>query len=126
MFFTQEDYKKIEQWLKNSSIKDSDFKETEDIKDTDTIVIVQDGSNKKIKLKFFTEQLLDTGSSDFINVTNKYKDVLSLQDAIIKIPTKSRKEGLVITFKNITGDWEIHQFIGHINQWNFIDQWKKI
>lgn len=124
MFFTQEDYKKIEQWLKNSSIKDSEFTEVDNIKDTDTIVVVQDGDNKKIKLKALIDQILNLGVADFVNITDKYDHTfITLEEAISKIPVKARKTGQVITFKDDNGNWRIYQFKGYLNQWNILDQW---
>lgn len=124
MFFTQEDYEKIEQWLKNSSIKDSEFTEVDNIKDTDTIVVVQDGYNKKIRLKALIDQILNFGVADFVNITDKYDHTfITLEEAISKIPVKARKTGQVITFKDDNGNWRIYQFKGYLNQWNILDQW---
>ncbi len=48
MFFTYEDYKKIEEWLKHRAVKDSQFEEASSLNDCDKIPIVQDGDNKTI------------------------------------------------------------------------------
>lgn len=48
MFFTKEDYKKIEDWFKHRAVKDSQFPETDDLGDCDLIPIVQEGENKTI------------------------------------------------------------------------------
>ena len=54
MFFTREDYKKIENWLKNKSIKDTEFLTANNLTGEELIVIVQDGENKKVHLKDIT------------------------------------------------------------------------
>lgn len=48
MFFTYEDYKKIEEWLKHRAVKDSQFEEADSLNKCDKIPIVQDGENKTI------------------------------------------------------------------------------
>ena len=39
MFFTEQDYKRIESWIKLNSIKDSDMVPIEKLQDDDTIVL---------------------------------------------------------------------------------------
>ena len=52
MFFTQEDYRKIEEYLKLNSKKDTDFEDlaAENITADDYIVIVHNGQNKKVRV----------------------------------------------------------------------------
>ena len=52
MFFTQEDYRKIEEYLKLNSKKDTDFEDlaAENITANDYIVIVHNGQNKKVRV----------------------------------------------------------------------------
>lgn len=50
MFLTQEDYKKIESWLKLNSKKDTDFPESNILTGNEYIAIVQDGENKKVSI----------------------------------------------------------------------------
>ena len=50
MFFTQEDYLKIEKWLKARAVKDSQFDEVLDINnisDEDYITFIKNGINSK-------------------------------------------------------------------------------
>ena len=51
MFFTQEDYKKIENWLKERAVKDTDFNYAGGINGEEYVVIVQNGKNKKVSIK---------------------------------------------------------------------------
>lgn len=52
MYFTQEDFKKIEQYIKKTAVKDTEFPAASiDIGDEDSIVIVQDGVNKIMTIK---------------------------------------------------------------------------
>lgn len=48
MFFTQDDYKKIEEWLKKRAIKDIDLPEVNILNLNDKIPIIQDNQNKII------------------------------------------------------------------------------
>lgn len=45
MFFTQEDFRKIEQWLQARTIKDSQLSKARPIDGTESLAIVQDGRN---------------------------------------------------------------------------------
>ena len=50
MYFTQEDYNKIREWLLRNSVKDTEFPTTSSVTDNDTISIVQNGENKKLAI----------------------------------------------------------------------------
>lgn len=128
MFFTQEDYKKIYNWIKLHSIKDSDFPDARPLDGRETVTIVQQGHNVKFLLRDFLEQLLLLNTTDFINVTERYNlGHISLFEAIKAIPYRSRKVGQVITFLNEDGNWKIYQFRGERkNQWNILTLWVDI
>lgn len=128
MFFTQEDYKKIQQWLIKNSVKDTEFNEANiPFNGEETITIVQNNQNKKVFLKDFISQIFNLGVPDFINVSEKYDNYnISLEEAIRLIPSRARKRGQVITFLNNENHWNIYQFVGALNQWNILDQWEII
>lgn len=129
MFFTQEDYRKIEKWLLENSKKDTDFVgAATPLTGTETIAFVQDGHNVKVLLNDLTKQLFLLGASDFLNITDKYgESYITLSQAISLIPYKSRKTGQVITFLNEEGKWVIYQFRGTAkNQWNNLTLWVDI
>ena len=73
MYFSQEDYIKIENWLYKRSMKDSDFEEAEPLNGNEFIAIVQNGSNKKISIREFVNKLYRYNINDFLNVTSIYK-----------------------------------------------------
>lgn len=125
MFFTTDDYKKIQQWLLANSIKDTEFNEARVPFGTEeTITIVQDNQNKKIFLSDFVNQIFGLGAPDFINIDHKCNSSNnSLEEAIKLIPSRARKTGQVITFTDSNGAWKVYQFRGALNQWNIIDQW---
>lgn len=125
MFFTQEDYRKIEKWLLANSVKDTEFAgAATPLKGNETVVLVQDGKNVKTSVKDIVDQFFLLGVSDFLNITDKYgESYISIDQAIQLIPAKARKEGQVITFLNTDGNWEIYQFIGKLNQWNNPTLW---
>lgn len=129
MFFTQEDYRKIEKWLLENSKKDTDFVgAATPLTGTEIIAFVQDGHNVKVLLNDLTKQLFLLGASDFLNITDKYgESYITLSQAISLIPHKSRKTGQVITFLNEEGKWVIYQFRGTAkNQWNNLTLWVDI
>lgn len=126
MFFTQEDYRKIEKWLLANSRKDTDFVgAATPLKGNETVVLVQNGKNVKASVKDVVEQLFLLGVSDFVNITDKYgESYISLSQAIELIPYKSRKIGQVVTFLDDTGKWSMYQFQGlRKNQWNTLSLW---
>lgn len=124
MYFTQEDYKKIENWLSKKSVKDSDFQEALPLNGEEIITVVQSGHNKKVNIREFIDKIYKYNGSDFTNITNIYKvENITLEEAINFIPIVNRKKGQVITFLNTDSNWEIYQFIGELNQWNNLDFW---
>ena len=60
MYFTQDDYKKIDSWLKLNSIRDSDMPSTTTLQEEDTLVLTQKKGtkfqNNKIKASDFLSQ----------------------------------------------------------------------
>jgi hypothetical protein len=126
MFFTTEDYKKIQEWLQHNSIKDTDLPDTGELTGTETLVIVQNGKNVRVSLSEFIDKLFLIGVPDFINTTDKY-EAHSLEDTIKAIPVKSRKIGQIVTFITDEGEWKIYQFRGQrVNQWNTDSLWIEI
>lgn len=126
MFFTQEDYRKIEKWLLANSRKDTDFVgAATPLKGNEILAIVQNGQNMKVSLKDFIDQLFLLGVSDFVNITTKFGESnISLSQAIQLIPFRSRKIGQVITFLDENGEWKLFQFQGErVNQWNNTTLW---
>lgn len=126
MFFTQEDYRKIEKWLLSNSRKDTDFAgAATPLKGNETVVLVQNGKNVKASVKDVVEQLFLLGVSDFVNITDKYgESYISLSQAIELIPYRSRKIGQVVTFLDDTGKWAMFQFQGtRKNQWGTLSLW---
>ena len=126
MFFTQEDYRKIEKWLLANSRKDTEFAgAATPLEGDETIVLVQNGKNVKASVKDVVKQLFLLGVSDFVNITDKYGEgYISLSQAIELIPYRSRKVGQVVTFLDDTGKWSMYQFQGlRKDQWNTISLW---
>ena len=128
MFFTQDDYKKIQQWLIKNSVKDTEFSEANiPFNGEETITIVQGNQNKKVFLKDLVSQIFNLGVSDFVNITDKYgAPNISLEEAIRLIPSRARKEGQVITFLDREDHWHIYQFKGALNQWIVLDTWEDL
>lgn len=128
MFFTQEDFRKIEKWLNQRTIKDTDFNKADPLSNSDIVPIIQDRANKITTVKQFIEAVENSDLVDFVNVTTLInKGSLTLSQAINAVPSNKRKLGLAITFHSEKGNWVIYQFNGaHINQWNSPNCWRSI
>lgn len=129
MFFTQEDYKKIEQWLSRNAIKDTEFNNSVlPLKGNEEVTIIQDGHNKKLLLKDLANNIKLLGDYDFINISESFNaKYISLQNAISLIPYRSRKIGQVITFLETNGNWSIYQFKGEsLEVWNNTTLWVNV
>lgn len=124
MFFTREDILKIQNALLQLSVKDSELPSAEPVTYDDTLSIVQDGKNKQIKIEDFFNQISLWKREDFINITDKYDEhYISLIKAISLVPILQRKDGLVITFQDVEGNWEIYQFRGNITEFFKENKW---
>lgn len=124
MFFTREDINKIYQALLKLGIKDSELPETSDVKNDDTLAIVQDGKNKQINIREFFNNISLFKREAFINITDRFnKPSISLIDAIQLVPIHQRINGLVITFEDVNKDWRIYQFRGNKEDFFKEDKW---
>ena len=124
MFFKREDILKIHNALLQLGVKDSELPNAEPVTYNDVLSIVQDGKNKQIRIKDFFNQISLWKKEDFINITDEYnKYNISLLEAINLVPTLQRKNGLVITFQDVEGNWEIYQFRGNITEFFEEDKW---
>lgn len=129
MYFSREDILKIQKALIQLSIKDSEMPEAyTPFNIDDTISIVQKGYNKKISVKEFIDQLqYIKKEDDFVNIVDTYDEsYITLEEAIQLIPEVKRKKGLVITFQDTGGNWQMYQFRGELNQWNIAGAWKDL
>ena len=124
MFFTREDILKIQKALLQLGVKDSELHNTESVNYNDILSIIQDGENKKIKIKDFFNQISLWKRESFINITDIYdKYYITLTEAINTVPILQRKDGLVITFQDSSDTWKIYQFRGNIIEFLEKDKW---
>lgn len=128
MYFTEEDYRKIERWLQQRTIKDTQFSEATPLTGSELLSIVQQGYNRKISLKSFIQCIGDYTISDFINLSESDHDYHTLDWVIRQVNPVNRKVGQVITFMNSkTGGWSIYQFKGTtVNEWFNLELWDDI
>lgn len=98
MFFTKEDYLKIERWLSSRALKDTDFPIANPIGTTDAIAIIQNNKNKKLLMNDFFYQLATLYKPDEEDIT-----ALNLG-----------KEGGIFKFKNKEYDPDIYSGLGRI------------
>lgn len=128
MFFTEEDYKKIEKYLASCGVKDSCLEGVVlPFQGNEKITIVQDGKNRTLYFRELIEALKHSKAalSDLYNVTDHAKEkYINLKQAIELVPYKARKIGQIITFLNPASKWELYQFQGtSILQWNELSLW---
>ena len=102
MYFTREDILKIQKALLQLGIKDSEFKTAQlPLQEDDTITIVQNNVNRKVKISNIIGQFNILNRQDFINVSDMYDEhYITIGEAIKLLPERKRKAGLVITFQN--------------------------
>lgn len=129
MYFTQEDYRKIEAWLKSRAVKDSEFMQASPLNGKEWVAILQDGHNKKIKLDSLFHQIIKYNTSDLVNLTITYNlGKMSLGEAIDYVPEKQRYYGKIVTFMNPDGLWEIWQYVAFNNEGDWYDKknWERL
>lgn len=103
MFFTQEDFRKIQEWLKASSIKDSEFIETKTPEFEDIVTIVQEGINKKVNIKdLFAKGLIDFIEFPETTDTNPNDEIHIIQDGKTKKVKVSTFIADNVDFLNVT------------------------
>lgn len=128
MYFTQEDYRKIEHWLQQRVVRDTELPMATPLTGSETVPIIQDRENKVVGLNAFIKELSEMRLPDLINVTELTDTPhLTLDEAVSVIGVKQRKQGLLITFRNQHGNWCIHQFKGDVeSQWENTNYWYNI
>lgn len=129
MYFTQEDYRKIENWLYKRSIKDNDLPIANSIKGNEKIPLLQDEENKISNIEDIAQYVGTTIIPDFYNITENNDDTSfkSLREALSKVPRSHQKLGLVITYRNINDKWCIFQFTSKsLSAWYNAAYWEDI
>lgn len=106
MYFTQDDFKKIHEWLKRNSVRDSEFTEASDITGEEIITVVQEGTNKKIKTDKFIktvngESLLGEGDIEISGDTEYDSDIPEDLNLTVPKDIGGIKEGT--TLKSLEG-----------------------
>lgn len=126
MIFTREDILKIQNALLQLGRKDSEFKDANTpLNSDDEIAILQDGINKKVSINNLLSTLGLLKKDDFINVSDRYDEYyIQLSEAVTIIAKNKRKKGLVITFQDLNGDWQIYQFTGEVQNFVKTKLWK--
>lgn len=122
MYFTEEDFKKIEEWLLKKAMKDSRLPAVKSLGGSELIPIVQGGFNKVVPLYYFRDRISEMNIPEFINVSARYRKYhIGLHEAINLVPCASRKPGAVITFLNKECVWCVMQFKGEL-----VDNWENL
>ena len=128
MFFTKDDYRKIQQYLLSHSVKDSDFPEAVSLTGNETVTILQNDKNRKVRLCDLVRLLFKLNDFDFINVSSRYNAFgITLSEAVCLISdTVNIRPGIVITFMNENNEWKLYQFTGNRNQFNEENLWNDL
>lgn len=95
--FTNNDYKKIQAWLKANAIKDSDLETADVLRSEDIFTIVQNGKNKKTSLNVIKEFLATSNIHDEINsfIKNLQDQARSNEENILKNKNTIEALGLI-------------------------------
>jgi len=125
MFFTQDDYKKIRNWLSQNTVKDSQFQSVTKLTGGEQIPLLQGGENKLAYLSDILCALQKRFTYDIYNVTARTGQAnLCLSEAIALVPKAYRKPGMIITFMNTYGFWDTWQFKGYdTSSWSYVSNW---
>lgn len=99
MHFTQEDYRKIESWLNQRGIKDSELDPASKLNGDEKVAILQDGENRVLPLNIFISK---EEHDALVSVVNKIKD---------KVNDISGEEGPSTQDNDINNLLEIAQFL---------------
>lgn len=82
MFFTQEDYRKIEKWLLNRAVKDTQMISADELGGEEFLAIIQDSENKLISLSTFVDDLTRLVIEDVVIQDDLTAVEESLQESI--------------------------------------------
>ena len=114
MFFTQEDYRKIEKWLLANSVKDTEFAGASlPLKGNETVAFVQDGKNVNVFLKDLIEQRMFLRSCCLLlihSVMNYYQELLT--PTLKNVKPTTNLNGDIITLNMTFSDRGISGNIG--------------
>lgn len=89
MYFTQEDYLKIQDWLQRNSVRDTEFQEANlPLRGDEIAAIIQDGKNKKLLLKELKGQ-------SSIKLVLDDEETFSLEGGHEALINDSRKQALI-------------------------------
>lgn len=85
MYFTQDDYKKIQRYLTDNAIKDTWLPQTNTVKDGDKYTIIQDNENKIIEHSDFIQCISEKATDKVTETIGQPNGIAPLNDAL-KIP----------------------------------------
>ena len=109
MYFTQEDYLKIQDWLQRNSVRDTEFQEANlPLRGDEIAAIIQDGKNKKLLLKELKGQ-------SSIKLVLDDEETFSLEGGHEALINDSRKQALINIFEEAVQDNSLSK-LHHINR----------
>lgn len=128
MFFTQEDYKKIEEYLKRTAIKDSEFNTIQYLNQKDFIPVLHNNINSKISVRDLYKGIGKNNIINFNEYIGDYNLTFSLKDVITNIKETHRIPGCMVTFMDSkSNQWETYQFNSHtVDNWLNEEYWRNL
>lgn len=113
MFFTVEDYKKIQQWLQHNAIKDTEFHlKTSVIPDIDILTIVSNGINYKIKAKdFLNSGLAQTIIDNIIANSVKIEGLLTVDASKVILDENLTLNDVLSELQEASTGWKVEYII---------------
>lgn len=128
MFFTKDDFLKIEEWLKQRTVKDSEFNTVYELSPEDFIPVLCDLNNAKISVRDLYKGIGKNNVINYHEYVGNYNIPVSLKEAINAIKEQNRIPGSIITFiSSTTKQWETYQYNSFtINDWLNEGYWRNI
>lgn len=119
MYFSVEDYQKIERWLKGRTVKDTEFPLVESLTPATQVAVVQNAKNKRVNIQEVIKYIDASGPTLNLSVYNADSSLATYEDlsnALQNCPDVFLNEARsqILIFKNNLGSWEYYQSIAPI------------
>lgn len=128
MFFTQEDYRKIEDYLKRNSIRDTEFNTIQSLNQEDFVPVLHNKENAKISVRDIYKGIGKNNIINYHEYIGNYTSAVSLKDVLSSIKEPHRVPGCMITFmSSFSNQWETYQFNSFtIDNWLNEEYWRNL
>lgn len=130
MFFTQDDYNKIYEYIQKraNGVKDSQFPSVDNLSDGDSIAILHNDENSKISVRNLYKGIGKNNIINYNEYVGDYNSKFTLKDVINGIQEANRIPGCVVTFLDTDSKhWETYQFTSSsTDDWYDEEYWRNV